>query len=169
MSSAVPSIEVSVVIAIRAPLTELDLAVLHLAGPDLRAGEVLEERHRAVEAGRDVPGRADDLEVLLLGAVGEVQPEDVHAGADQALELLGAARGRPDGGDDLRSAHGVPSIGRRRAGPAFLGAFPGGTETERRTRETEETDRTDRTTERTDGRNGQVPSAPVTAERLGMV
>jgi hypothetical protein len=43
--------------------------------------------------------------VVLGIAVGEVQADDVDAGADQALEDLRAARRRTDGGDDLGAAH----------------------------------------------------------------
>ena len=63
-----------------------------------------------MEPGGDVADRANDLEVLLVRAVGEVEAEDVDPGLDEPLEGLGAAGGRSDGGDDLRPAHGVTSI-----------------------------------------------------------
>ena len=46
--------------------------------------------------------------VVLVGAVGEVEAEDVGAGAVQALDHLRAGRGGAEGGDHLRAA------GRRR-------------------------------------------------------
>ena len=42
------------------------------------------------------------LEVVVGGAVREIEPHHVDAGADHALEHGGVAGGRAEGGDDLR-------------------------------------------------------------------
>ena len=43
--------------------------------------------------------------VRLGGPVGEIQPEDVHAGGDERVERAVAVAGRPDRRDDLRAPH----------------------------------------------------------------
>ena len=45
------------------------------------------------------------LGVLLVRPVREVEPGDVHPGADHPHEDLGVLRGGADGGHDLRSTH----------------------------------------------------------------
>ena len=58
---------------------ELRHAARHRADAELRAGQVPEDRHiPAGPLGRR-PDRLGDLAVLVRGAVGEVQPGDVHA------------------------------------------------------------------------------------------
>ena len=78
---------------------------LELADPQLRAGQVLEDRDRAAGAVGGVAHALRGLGVLLGAAVGEVQPGDVHPRVDHLDEDLGVARGGADGGDDLRAAH----------------------------------------------------------------
>ena len=51
-----------------------------------------------------VVGRA----VVVVTAVAEVEAGDIHAGLDKAQDLLVRTRRRPQGGDDLRAAHGPP-------------------------------------------------------------
>ena len=61
---------------------------------------------------RDLADPVDVLGVLVGGAVGEVEAEDVDSGLDQLAQHLGLAARRPDGGDDLgaaRSALARPS------------------------------------------------------------
>ena len=65
-------------------------------GPDLRAAEILQDRHVPPGAPRRLADRAVDLRVRLVGAVREVQPEDVDAGGEQGLEDVRRLRGRPD-------------------------------------------------------------------------
>jgi hypothetical protein len=40
--------------------------------------------------------------VFVRVSVREIQPRDVHAGANEPLQHLGRFRRRPDSGDDLR-------------------------------------------------------------------
>ena len=83
------------------------LAVHQSPGADLRPGQILEDgdvpprpRGRGADAG-------DDGAVLRVGAVREVQPEDVRAGGDEGVERAFGGAGRAHGGDDLgESAHG---------------------------------------------------------------
>ena len=84
---------------------ELDDVVAQRADPQLRAGQVLEDRHRASGAPRGVAHAVDGLGVLVERAVGVVQPRDVHPRLDHPQQGRGLARGGADGGDDLRAAH----------------------------------------------------------------
>src|SRR5690606_16237871 len=58
------------------------------AGPDLRAGEVGEDRERLVQRVRGLAGPADDALVLLVGAVCEVDANDIDAGRDEGADLV---------------------------------------------------------------------------------
>ena len=74
---------------------ELGGVVAQRADAQLRAREVLQDRHRAPGAARRLAHALRGLGVQLGGAVGEVQPRDVHARLDHAHEDLGIARGGP--------------------------------------------------------------------------
>ena len=78
--------------------------VAQRADPHLRAGQVLEHRDLAADAARGVADPLDRLRVLVARAVREVEPRDVEPGLDHPHEHVRLARGRSDGGDDLRSA-----------------------------------------------------------------
>ena len=85
------------------------------ADAQLRPGQVLQDRHLAAGAARGVAHALGGLGVLLGGAVGEVQPGDVHPRLDEPGEHLGFAGGGADGGDDLGPArHGPPRYPRSR-------------------------------------------------------
>ena len=91
-------------------------------GPDLRAAEILQDRHLAAGARRPPRARARTSPLRLVRAVRKIQAEDVGAGGDQRVEHgVGVAR-RADGRDDLRVAHwsriaamGADCAGRHRA------------------------------------------------------
>src|SRR5215510_16498686 len=72
---------------------------------DLRPLQVLEDRDRPAPAGLAVADAADDLGVLVVGAVREVEPRHVEPGRHEAVELLGAAARRTDRADDLGPSH----------------------------------------------------------------
>ncbi len=69
---------------------------------DLRPLEILEDRDGLADPRLDGPDALDCLQVLGMGAVGEVQTGDVHPGPRHLLDdPLGDGRG-PDRADDLR-------------------------------------------------------------------
>ena len=76
------------------------------AGPDLRPLQVLQHRHRLAEVSRGGADPADGPGVVGVAAVGEVEPGDVDAVAEQLLQRLRGGGGGSDGGDDLGAAHG---------------------------------------------------------------
>ena len=95
----------SVVIVNSAPGLELDLAVREPADADLRALQVEQHRDRLAAA---LGLGADDLQhlrVVLVTAVREVEPRDVHAGVDQLADPLRRRRRGAEGTDDLRARH----------------------------------------------------------------
>ena len=83
MSSLVPSMVSSVVMARGAPSRELDAVVLDPPGADLGAREVLQEGQRPARPLGDVAGRAHDLQVVGVLAVGEIQANHVHPRLDE--------------------------------------------------------------------------------------
>ena len=85
---------------------QLDDALAQRPDPQLGAGQVLQDRHRAPGPPRRVAHPPHRLGVLLERAVRVVQPRDVHPRVDHREQGLRLARGGADGGDDLRAAHG---------------------------------------------------------------
>ena len=75
-------------------------------GADLRAAEVLQQRHAAAGLGRQRTDARHHLAVRVVGSVREVEAEDVDAGGDQIAQRRFAARRRADRRDDLRASHG---------------------------------------------------------------
>ena len=67
-------------------------------------GEVLQDRHGPAGAAGRVAHEARGVGVLLVRAVAEVQPGDVHPRRDHPHEDLRVVGRRADGGDDLRAA-----------------------------------------------------------------
>ena len=85
---------------------------MRIFGPG-RSCRIATGRPARPAASRTSVGR---LGVLLVRAVAEVQPRDVHARLDHPDEHLGIARGGADRGDDLRAAlhRGVTLVHRHR-------------------------------------------------------
>ena len=54
--------------------------------PYLGTGQVLENRHGPSVSGGDAPDSRNDLTVIGVGAMGEVQPGNVHSGLDQTFQ-----------------------------------------------------------------------------------
>ena len=80
---------------------QLGDVVAQLADPQLRPRQVAEHRDLAPDPLGSGADRLDRARVPLSIGVGEVEPEDVGAGLDQALQdVLVPARGT-DRGDDL--------------------------------------------------------------------
>ena len=80
-------------------------AALERARADLRAAQVLQNRHDPAGALCRGADAGDDLGMALVGAVREVETKDVDSGLDQVLECLDGIAGRPDRGNDLRVSH----------------------------------------------------------------
>ncbi len=76
------------------------------AEPDLGPLQVDEDAHAATDGiSRSTHMPVDDLVIGML-AVGQIQTRDVHSRLHEPGDGLGSARGRPEGGDDLRATHG---------------------------------------------------------------
>ena len=97
---------------------ELGDPVVERPDAQLRPRQVLQDRDLAAGAAGRVAHQLRDLGVLLGGAVGEVQPGDIHPRLDHADQHLGVTRGGSDGRDDLRAAH-------TQAGKHCCGAWAG--------------------------------------------
>jgi hypothetical protein len=80
---------------------------LEVADPNLRALEVCDEGERTPGALLRLPHETRALAVLLMGAVGEVEPRRVHARRHEPVDHLDARGGRPDRAHDLRTAEAV--------------------------------------------------------------
>ena len=89
----------------RSPGLQLDDVLAQRADPQLRPGQVLQDRDRPPRAAGGVAHAPDRLGVLLERPVRVVQPRHVHPGLDHPQQRLRLARGGSDGGDDLRAAH----------------------------------------------------------------
>ena len=83
------------------PLREAQRLRPDVAHADLRPAEILHDRHAVAHAPYDLVNGA----VLLVCAVGEVEPRHVHPRLDETADRLLVARGRPDRADDLRPSH----------------------------------------------------------------
>ena len=89
---------------------EHDLAVDELPDPDLGALQVGHDADRSSDLSTYILDQLGALEVVLGGAMGEVEPNHVDAGADHPFEHGGVGRRRAERGDDLGTAqHGNPS------------------------------------------------------------
>jgi hypothetical protein len=82
---------------------EVDAAVGERTCPDLRAGQVGEDRDLAATFGGHRSDPFEDGEVPVEIAVAEVQAHHVGAGVDQPTDHLGGVARRSDGRHDLRS------------------------------------------------------------------
>src|SRR5262249_42737115 len=70
---------------------------------DLGPAQVLQDGHRLVtRLGRSADG-GEPARVLLVRPVGEFEPRQLHAGADELLQRSLVVAGGADGTDDLRS------------------------------------------------------------------
>jgi hypothetical protein len=77
------------------------------ADADLRTLQVGHDRDLLADLAGRLANECGAVDVVLRLAVREVEPHDVNAGADHALEDFGRARRRPERGDDLGGAvHG---------------------------------------------------------------
>ena len=86
---------------------ELDATLRERPGPDLRTGQVGDDRDVTAEARRQRSHELQASEVLVDRAVAEVEPAHVGAGEQEAFERGGLTRRRPEGGHDLRATdHG---------------------------------------------------------------
>ena len=89
------------------PLSRLKLhrdAVLQPAGADLGSLQIAQDTDRLAFFGRDLTHHLDQLELFRLGAVGEVKPGDIEAGADQFAEDRFVVTGGAKRSDNLGPA-----------------------------------------------------------------
>jgi hypothetical protein len=87
-----------------------DLAVGELAQPELGSLQVGQDRERTTDEHLRLPHRGDGAGMVGMGAMAEVDPEDVGPGERQRPHLVDAAAGGTKGGDNAGSAgadHGV--------------------------------------------------------------
>jgi hypothetical protein len=89
------------------PLAEHYAAILHLPYANLRALQVLHDRDGAPGAACSGSDPIKALTMFFMGAVGEIQPSDVHAGINEAPDRIRVRGGRPKRTDDLCAAFHV--------------------------------------------------------------
>ena len=102
----------STVIRTVSPVAPVDRPGREPAEADLRPLQVGEDPDGAARAVRRLPHRAVDLLVVVVVAVAEVQPGDVHAGAHELRDPVRARRGRAERADDLGAPPGDVGSGR---------------------------------------------------------
>ena len=73
--------------------------------------QVQHDAQDAVRIARGLANRRDRLPVLLLGAVGKIEPRNVHPGENHRLDHLAAAAAGTQRTNDLRPhVHRVPYV-----------------------------------------------------------
>ena len=75
------------------------------ADADFRSGKILQNRHGTSQLALELADFADHAAMRRIIAVTEVQPSDIHAGANQAFEHLVGRSGGSDGADNFRATH----------------------------------------------------------------
>ena len=85
-----------------------DGAVGKGADTDLRALGVQDGGHRAADGVPDGVEPVQPLQMLLMGAMGEVEPGGIHPGADEPADHFLAVHRRAKSADDLRATHDTP-------------------------------------------------------------
>ena len=83
---------------------QTDLAAGELADPDLGALQVGEHTDIATEPGGDLAHHAYQAGVRIGRSMREIDPHDIDAGQDHALDGGRITRCRPEGRDDLGGA-----------------------------------------------------------------
>ncbi len=78
-----------------------EAAVLDIADAEFGALEVAEDGDIIGFGEVDIPDMFDDLGLIFMGAVGEIEPENVDAGFYELQQFVIGVTGRSDGGDDL--------------------------------------------------------------------
>src|SRR5579859_1438720 len=84
-------------------------AVLQRSDADLRPLQILQDADRAADILLQRAQGGMDLGMIVMGAMAEIQPEDVGAGQEELLQPFRRVAGGADGGDDLgmaMAAHG---------------------------------------------------------------
>ena len=108
---------------------ELDAAAAEAADAELRALDVGEDADRAAGLLLECADEGDAGAVVVVGAVAEVDAEDVGAGVEQAAQHVRGGGGGAEGGDDAGAAV-TPEVGaaglRLRWHGAEYGAARGG-------------------------------------------
>ena len=94
---------------------EVDAAVREPAGADLRSREVGEHADRPADSAAIVADAGEPFEVLVDGAVAEVEADDVDAGPQQRLQRGRRVGRRAERGDDLGPPDHVRCLARRTA------------------------------------------------------
>ena len=95
ISVAVPAMSRGVMVS-RLSCLELHRdAVLQPAGADLRSLQIAQNANRLAFFARDLAHHFDQLELLRMGAVGEVQPGDIEPGADSSRKTASVLQEGP--------------------------------------------------------------------------
>ena len=105
-SDAVPGTSRGVMVSSSPAFEQHRLMIFQLGGANLGSLQVAEDAERLVFLAADFTNHLDHRQLLLVGAVGKVQPDDIDASADQIPEDGHGVGGRAERGDDLGAALG---------------------------------------------------------------
>src|SRR5690606_24627382 len=97
---------------------------LDAADTHFRPLDVQQDADGAPLRGRGLAQPLDALALLLQGAVGKIEPGDIHPGGDQFFEE--SVAGGSNGADDLGASQSVPSMVRAPAPAAVRATVPAG-------------------------------------------
>ena len=86
------------------PGDDFRLAAREIAEPQLWALQIGEDADRPPGIAFDLADLGESGAVLLVGAVAEIEAEDIDPGVEQRAQALAAGARRPDRRDDLGAA-----------------------------------------------------------------
>jgi hypothetical protein len=89
---------------------DLDRAVGEIAEPELRALQIGENADRPSGLRFDAPDFLEQHTLLVVAAMAEIQPENVHSGLEQRAQPVAAGARRTDGRNDLGAAQAPPGL-----------------------------------------------------------
>src|SRR5947207_14715423 len=86
------------------PGRDFRLAAREIAEPQLRSLQIGENADRPPGVGFDLANFGESGAVLVVGAVAEIEPEDIDPGVEQRAQALAAGARRPDRREGLGAA-----------------------------------------------------------------
>ena len=75
------------------------------ANSDFWSRQILQDRHRLIELAFEVANFSNDAPVRGVIAMAEIEPRDIHAGANQTLEHFVGRTGGSNGANNFCAAH----------------------------------------------------------------